>query len=94
MPDEVECCRPYLERQLAIVQPKMLVALGKFAAAYLLNKRPEDTPITRLRGQIHEYCGIPVMITLHPAYLLRNPAAKRDVWEDMKKVRALLSGGD
>lgn len=84
--DEVENCRPYLERQLEILKPKMLVALGKYAAAYLLNRRPEDTPITKLRGEIHLYCGIPVMITLHPAYLLRNPAAKKDVWEDMKTV--------
>lgn len=90
LPDEVENCRPYLERQLALVQPKMMVALGKFAAAYLLNKRPEDVPITRIRGQIHEYCGIPFMITLHPAYLLRNPAAKRDVWDDMKVVMRRL----
>lgn len=86
MPDEVENCRPFLEKQLQIVQPKMMVALGKIAAAYLLNQKPENTPILKLRGSIREYCGIPFMITLHPAYLLRNPAAKRDVWEDMKTV--------
>lgn len=84
--DEVENCRPFLERQLEIVRPKMMVALGKYAAAYLLNEKPERTPILKLRGTIHEYCGIPFMITLHPAYLLRNPNAKRDVWEDMKRV--------
>lgn len=90
LPDEICNCRPYLERQLQILQPKMLVALGKFAAAHLLLKRPEDVPITKMRGQIHEYCGIPFMITLHPAYLLRNPAAKKDVWEDMKEVMRQL----
>ncbi|MFO0949375.1 MAG: uracil-DNA glycosylase [Planctomycetota bacterium] len=85
-PDEISNCRPFLERQLAIVQPKMLVALGKFAAAHLLQKAPEQVPIMKMRGEIHEYCGIPFMITLHPAYLLRNPNAKKDVWEDMKTV--------
>lgn len=85
-PEEVANCRPFLERQLEIVRPRMMVALGKYAAAHLLEQRPEDTPITRLRGQVREYRGIPFMITLHPAYLLRNPAAKRDVWEDMKEV--------
>lgn len=86
LPDEISNCRPFLERQLEILQPKMMVALGKFAAAHLLMMRPEDVPITKMRGQIKEYCGIPFMITLHPAYLLRNPSAKRDVWEDMKVV--------
>lgn len=85
-PDEIERCRPFLERQLEIVQPKMMVALGKFAAAHLLRQKPEQTPILKLRGTIHEYCGIPFMITLHPAYLLRNPSQKRLVWEDMKTV--------
>ncbi|QDU64889.1 Uracil DNA glycosylase superfamily protein [Planctomycetes bacterium Pan216] len=86
MPDEIENCRPFLERQLEILKPKMMVALGKYAAAHLLREPPAKVPITRLRGQIREYCGIPFMITLHPAYLLRNPNAKRDVWEDMKEV--------
>jgi DNA polymerase len=86
MPEEIENCRPYLEQQLALVRPKMMVALGKFAAAHLLREKPEKVAITKLRGSIREYNGIPFMITLHPAYLLRNPAAKRDVWEDMKEV--------
>lgn len=86
MPEEIENCRPYLEQQLAFVRPKMMVALGKFAAAQLLREKPEKVAITKLRGSIREYNGIPFMITLHPAYLLRNPAAKRDVWEDMKEV--------
>ncbi|MBX9655349.1 uracil-DNA glycosylase [bacterium] len=86
MPEEIENCRPYLEQQLALVRPKMMVALGKFAAAHLLREKPEKVAITKLRGSIREYNGIPFIITLHPAYLLRNPAAKRDVWEDMKEV--------
>ena len=89
-PDEVANCRDFFNRQLELVRPKMLVALGKFAAASLLDLPPERCPITRLRGQIRSYRGIPLMITLHPAYLLRNPAAKRDVWNDMKTVMRQL----
>lgn len=85
-PEEICNCRPFLERQLDIIKPRMMVALGKFAAAHLLLKKPEQVPIMKMRGEIHEYRGIPFMITLHPAYLLRNPEAKRDVWEDMKTV--------
>lgn len=90
LPDEIANCRPFLDQQLAILKPRMMVALGKFAAAHLLRKRPEEVAITRIRGQIHEYAGIPFMITLHPAYLLRNPSAKADVWNDMKHVMRLL----
>lgn len=89
-PDEIEHCRPFLERQLALVRPKIMVALGKFAAAHLLQEKPEKVPIMKLRGQIREYCGIPFMITLHPAYLLRNPSAKKEVWEDMKEVMRFI----
>lgn len=85
-PVEIENCKPFLARQLELVRPKMLVALGKFAAAHLLGEKPERVPIMKLRGNIRLYNGIPFMITLHPAYLLRNPEAKRDVWEDMKVV--------
>ncbi len=90
MPDEIANCRPYLDRQLDLLKPKMMVALGKFAAAHLLGETPDKVPITKLRGTIHDYRGIPFMITLHPAYLLRNPPAKRDVWEDMKEVMRRL----
>lgn len=89
-PNEVQNCRPYLERQLALVKPKMMVALGKFATAHLLGEPPERVPIMKLRGQVREYCGIPFMITLHPAYLLRNPAAKAEVWADMQEVMRRL----
>jgi DNA polymerase len=87
-PDEVLACQPYLEQKIAAIQPRVLVGLGKFGAHWLL-KTAE--PITRLRGRLGRYNGITVMPTYHPAYLLRNPGAKKEVWEDMKVVRALLS---
>jgi DNA polymerase len=82
-PDEISACRPFLERQIELVQPKVLVALGTFAAQTMLGVR---TPISRLRGQWHDYKGIKLMPTLHPAYLLRNPDDKRLVWSDIKMV--------
>jgi uracil-DNA glycosylase family 4 len=82
-PDEIAACQPFLIRQIEIIQPKVLVALGKFAAQTLLGLQ---TPISRLRGNWHAYHGIKLMPTLHPAYLLRNPNDKRLVWEDIKLV--------
>jgi DNA polymerase len=90
-PDEVLSCQPFLEKQMDAIRPTVLVGLGKFGAHWLL-KTAE--PITRLRGRIGQYRGITVMPTYHPAYLLRNPGAKKEVWEDMKVVRALLSEGN
>jgi DNA polymerase len=87
-PDEVEQCEPFLLRQIDIIKPKVIVALGKFGAQCLLKS---DTPITRLRGREFKYRDAVLIPTYHPAYLLRNPSAKRDVWEDMKKVRAILT---
>ncbi len=87
--DEVETCEPFLFRQIDIVQPKVIVALGTFAARALL--RTLD-PISRLRGRMYDYRGAKLIPTFHPAYLLRNPASKREVWEDMKVVRTLLKG--
>ena len=87
-PDEVEQCEPFLFRQIDTIKPKVIVALGKFAAQSLL--RTSD-PITRLRGREFKYRDAVLMPTYHPAYLLRTPSAKRDVWEDMKRVKALLS---
>jgi len=87
-PDEVEQCEPFLFRQIDIIKPKVIVALGKFAAQCLLKS---DAPITRLRGREFTYRDSILIPTYHPAYLLRNPSAKREVWDDMKKVRALLS---
>lgn len=86
-PDEVAACSPFLFRQVELVAPHVIVALGKFAAQCLLQT---TDPITRLRGREFEFHGRILIPTFHPAYLLRNPAAKREVWDDMKKVRALL----
>lgn len=96
--DEVATCSPYLMRQIELIQPKVIVALGSFAAQMLLDTK---IGITKLRGEFHEYDGtglrvLPhkkppaIMPTYHPAYLLRNPNAKREVWEDIKKVLAFL----
>jgi DNA polymerase len=87
-PDEVEKCEPFLFQQIDIIKPKVIVALGKFGAQTLL--RTLD-PISRLRGRIFEYRGAKLIPTFHPAYLLRNPSSKREVWEDMKLVRKLLT---
>jgi DNA polymerase len=87
-PDEVETCEPFLFRQIDIIRPKVIVALGKFGAQTLL--RTLD-PISRLRGRVFEYRGAKLIPTFHPAYLLRNPSSKREVWEDMKLVRKLLT---
>jgi DNA polymerase len=80
-PDEISQCRGYLERQLEILQPKYICALGSIAAKTLLDS---TLSIGRLRGRFHQYRGIPVLCTYHPAYLLRNPDAKRDVWDDIQ----------
>jgi len=86
-PDEIASCEPFLVRQLELIRPKAIVALGTFAAQVLLKNR---TPITRLRGIWADYHGIPLMPTFHPAYLLRNPGDKRLVWQDIQQVMALL----
>jgi uracil-DNA glycosylase len=88
-PDEVAQCEPFLFRQIDTIKPKVIVALGKFAAQCLL--RTTD-PITRIRGKEFKYREAILIPTYHPAYLLRNPSAKREVWDDMKRVRAILSG--
>ena len=86
--DEVDTCEPFLFQQVDVIQPKVIVALGTFAARALL--RTLD-PISRLRGRVFEYRGAKLIPTFHPAYLLRNPASKREVWEDMKLVKKLIS---
>jgi uracil-DNA glycosylase len=82
-PDEVAACEPFLRAQLRAVQPKVIVALGKFAAQTLLR---DTTPITKMRGNWREYEGIKLMPTFHPAYLLRQPAEKKKAWEDLQQV--------
>ena len=88
-PDEVDQCEPFLFRQIDAIKPKVIVALGKFAAQSLLKT---TEPITRIRGREYRYRDAILMPTYHPAYLLRNPSSKREVWEDMKRVRDLLAG--
>jgi DNA polymerase len=91
-PEEVSTCQPFLFRQIDIIRPRVIVALGTFAAHTLLGT---DAPISRLRGRVHEFRGGSKLVpTFHPAFLLRSPDRKRDVWEDMKKVRALLAEHD
>ena len=87
-PDEIETCEPFLFRQIDVIKPKVIVSLGKFAAQTLL--RTEE-PISKLRGRTFDYHGATLVPTFHPAYLLRNPSSKRDVWEDMKLVKKLLT---
>lgn len=87
LPDEVAACRGYLERQIDLIQPKVIVALGKIAAQTLLGN---ESPIGQMRGQWYRVKGIPAMVTYHPAALLRNQALKRPTWEDMQQVRDRL----
>ncbi len=87
LPDEIGNCLPYLERQLAIIQPKFICALGAVAAQALLQTTQS---IGKLRCRFHDYRGIPVLCTYHPAYLLRSPEKKREVWEDMKLLMARM----
>jgi DNA polymerase len=86
-PDELESCRPYIQRQVELINPKVIVTLGKFALQSLTGKA---NAVSAARGQWTEYNGIKVMPTYHPAYLLRTPSAKKDVWNDMKKVMTAL----
>lgn len=81
--DEIETCSPFLKAQIESVRPKVIVALGKFAAQFLCETQ---IPITKLRGQFRDYKGIPVMPTFHPSFLLRSPEMKRPAWEDLQKV--------
>jgi DNA polymerase len=86
-PQEMAWCMPYLKRQIAVIRPKLIVCLGSTAVRGLIG---EQTGITRIRGTWREFEGIPVMLTFHPAYLLRNPAEKGKVWTDLKAVLARL----
>ena len=86
-PDEVETCEPFLFRQIAAIQPKVIVALGSFAAKTLLRTQ---SPISRLRGRVYEYHGAKLVPTFHPSYLLRSPGQKREAWDDLKLALTLL----
>jgi DNA polymerase len=90
LPDEAAACLPFLEEQIALVRPRVLVALGRIAAQVLLGN---DTPLGRMRGRWYSIQEVPAMVTYHPAALLRNPALKRPTWEDMQQVRDRLRDG-
>jgi uracil-DNA glycosylase family 4 len=87
MPDEVTACSPYLVRQIGLIRPKAILALGTFAAQTLLQTK---LAIGKLRSQVHRYYGVPLIVTYHPAALLRNPSWKRPTWEDVQLVRRIL----
>jgi uracil-DNA glycosylase family 4 len=87
-PDEIQSCNPFLMKQIRVIQPKIICALGTFSAQTLLKT---DTKITALRGKLFDLEGIKVIPTYHPAFLLRNPERKREVWEDMKKIAELIA---
>ena len=88
LPEEIEACLPFLQEQIAVVQPEVICALGAVAAKALLGPH---LAISKIRGQVCDYAGIPLVPTFHPAYLLRNPAMKRLAWSDLKQVKALLN---
>jgi DNA polymerase len=88
-PEEVAQCAPFLQRQVALVQPRLILAMGRFAVQALL---ATDAPIGRLRGQVHRYQGVPTIVTYHPAYLLRNLADKARAWEDLCLAREVAAG--
>jgi uracil-DNA glycosylase family 4 len=87
-PAELAKCEPFLRRQLALVQPKVILAMGRFAVQTLLRS---DDAIGRLRGRVHQYEGVPLVVTYHPAYLLRQPADKAKAWEDLCLAASLLN---
>lgn len=88
LPEEVAQCAPFLQRQVALVQPRLILAMGRFAVQALL---ATDAPIGRLRGQVHRYQGVPTIVTYHPAYLLRNLADKARAWEDLCLAREVAA---
>jgi len=88
-PEEVAACLPYLERQIDLIRPKIILALGRFAAQSLLLS---EASISRLRGRVHDYRGVPLVVTYHPAYLLRNLPDKAKAWEDLCLAREVLAG--
>ena len=93
-PDELAQCEPFLVRQIGLVQPRIILAMGRFAVQTLLRS---DEPVGRLRGRVHRYHGVPLIVTYHPAYLLRSPGEKRKAWQDLvfaKRTLAQLARGE
>ena len=91
-PQEADCCTPFLQRQIALIRPKVILVVGRIAAQNLL---ATQVPLARLRGQVHRYgpLATPLVVTYHPAYLLRSPGEKRKAWVDLRFARAVLEGG-
>lgn len=87
--DEAAACRPYLERQIELLQPKIILAVGRIAAQQLLQT---DAPVGRLRGKVHQLGAIPLVVTYHPAYLLRSPSQKRKSWDDLCLAAGVMAG--
>ena len=88
-PEEVACCSPYLLRQVTLISPRLIVAMGRFAAQALLGT---DATIASLRGRVHRYAGVPLVVTYHPAYLLRNLPDKSKAWADLLLARGVIAG--
>jgi DNA polymerase len=88
-PEEVAKCTPHLLKQIALIQPKLIVAMGRFAAQTLLNS---DASIASMRGRLHQYAGVPLIVTYHPAYLLRTLPDKAKAWEDLVFARKTMLG--
>jgi DNA polymerase len=88
-PQEVAQCEPFLKRQVELVRPKLILAMGRFAVQSILQT---GEPIGRLRGRVHQYHGVPVVVTYHPAYLLRNPLDKARAWDDLCLAREVRAG--
>ena len=91
LPDEIELCGPFLRRQLRAIRPQAILAVGSFAAQFLLSSQQ---PISRLRNNVYQFEGIPVVPTYHPAYLLRNPLQKRQAWKDVQLLLSLVAKGN
>ena len=89
LPEEIDSCEPFLIKQIEAIRPKVICALGKFASQTLLKS---EAPISTLRGRFHNYHGVPLMPTYHPAFLLRNPKMKREVWQDIQLIQKVLQG--
>ena len=86
---EAAACRSYLERQIELIQPKIILAVGRIAAQHLLDT---DTPVGRLRGRLHHLGAVPLVVTYHPAYLLRSPSQKRKAWDDLRLAADVIAG--
>ena len=90
-PEEKRCCTPFLEQQLDLIRPEAVLALGGHAAKSLLGL-PDETPVGRLRGKVHDWRGTPLVVTYHPAYLLRRPQERWKALDDLHRIRDILAG--